>query len=97
MRHQTHSLNVVQGATGVGTAQKTLDLVDKWLQVDGIAGGCVIELQGRISATWVVLVVLNTDTLVEVPEAVSWVRTNRTTQGTGNPTLTLAGRDARSD
>lgn len=99
MRKEDYDLNVVQGGTGVGTARTCGELVDKWVQVFGIAGGCVIRIEGTIDGTHYVTSGANitADGVYEIPEAFLKVQVNRTATGTGNPTVKLTGRQARSE
>jgi hypothetical protein len=96
MRPSYVDLPVVQGTTGAGAAQQVQNLVDKWVQVAGIAGGCVLQVQGSIDGTNYSQSGANitADGTYPVDEAFDRVRINRSAAGTGNPTARLLGRDA---
>lgn len=100
MRLEHYSLNVVQAGVGTGTAFPCRDHLDKWVQVTGIAGGAAVTIEGTIDgATWVASTAgsLTANGIYEIPEAFDQMRVNRTVQGTGNPSVLLAGRQGRSD
>lgn len=85
-------LNVPASATQ-GTPTKVQGLMDKWVQVTGIAGGGQLRLQGTIDGTYVNLgAVISADGIVEVAEAVEFMRVDRTIVGSGTPTVTVVGR-----
>ena len=99
MRAETYPLEVV-ATTGTGAAQTVAELADKWVQVSGLAGGAVVQLEGTINGNgWVVLSAgaISADGLYEVPEGVAKIRTNRTTTGSGTPTVHLLGRLSNTD
>lgn len=100
MRFERYDLDVVQGATGTGTAFRCAELADKWIQVNAIAGGATLTIEGTIDGTnWVTSAGPGTITangIYAVDETFLDLRVNRTVQGTGNPTVKLAGRNGHA-
>lgn len=100
MRFERYDLAVVQGGTGVGTVFNCSELSDKWIQVNGIAGGCTLTIEGTIDGTNYVTSAgpgtISADGIYAVEEAFLNFRVNRTAQGSGNPTVKLAGRNGHA-
>lgn len=98
MRAETIELNVVQGATGAGTAVPAAHLVNKYVQTSAIAGGAAVTIEGEIDGTYAAITAsITTNTITAVPATVNSIRVNRTVQGTGNPTVTLIGHHTRTE
>lgn len=101
MRFESYQLDVKQDATGTGAALKCEDLADKTLVITGIAGGCVLDIEGTVDgALWVTsgtTKAINANAAVQLPETFAQIRVNRTTKGTGNPNVTLGARNSRTD
>lgn len=100
MRQEDYSLNVVQGTTGAGSIQGSRGMRDKFVQVSGIAGGGVVKIEGSIDGTTFVTTGgtasnMTTDGIYTITEPFTLIRVNRTTAGTGNPTVTLTGYNIR--
>lgn len=93
MNFLKYTLDVPATAT-TGNAQTCAYLVDKWVQFKGIAGGAVFAIEGTIDGTNYATLVsaINADGVYEVAAAVTAIRLNRTTLGSGTYTVTLAGR-----
>lgn len=104
-----HSLGVVSSGTGAGDPLVVGDLIDKFIQVSGLAGGASIAIEGsgQAGAVWTATPMLAPDgswvTAITVNGVYaidpSWyqIRTNRGTEGTGTHVLTLFARDARAE
>jgi len=100
MRLEDTQLNVPATASR-GTVFPCGHLVNKWVYVDGIAGGAVLSIEGRAysGGPWIVLGegALNADGRIEVPESLIEISVNRTTLGTGSPKAVLVGHNARTE
>lgn len=103
MRHETIQLKIVSaGATGVDAAGVCLveDLVNKWVQVAGIAGGTTVQIEGTIDGTVffdMLASAISADGCYELPQAVKRLRTNRKVTGSGTTTVTLGGHNVRTE
>lgn len=101
MRHETVTLKVVAAAT-TGPSDSALvdDLVNKWVQVTGIAGGTTLQIEGTIDGTNffdMLTSVISADGCYELPQAVKRLRTNRKVGGSGAPTVTLGAHNVRTE
>ena len=99
MRFEGYTLNVVQNGTGAGTPQWTENFRDLTVQFTGIAGGGSYTVEGsQDGSTWAPLgAAVTADGIVLYTQCVKHIRINRTVQGTGNPTILLGCRNARTD
>lgn len=98
MRSETHILNVVQDATGVGTAFGSAEFIDKMVQVAGIAGGATLVVEGTVNGSnWITEATIAADGVTVIDKPWVQLRINRTVQGTGNPTVRFVGRNSRSE
>ena len=98
MRQEDYTLNVVQNGPGPGSLFTTRHFVDKWIQVHGIAGGCVLQVLGTLDGSNFVQSGANitADGAYEIPEGFISIEINRSVQGTGNPTVAFTGRNERA-
>lgn len=99
MRGETYPLNVPATATP-GLPQMCHDLLDKWVEVTGIAGGGALQIEGSVNGSnWTISNAgsLTADGMFEIPEAFRYIRVNRTVLGSGTPAVLLAARQGRSD
>lgn len=97
MRSETYVLNVP--ASGTGTPFPCANLIDKWVQVQGIAGGANLVVEGTFNGSAYIAATggtLTADGEVNIKEAFVSMRINRTVVGTGSPTATLVGRNTRT-
>jgi hypothetical protein len=96
MRREVLELDVELTAA-VGDAQLCEILVDKWVQIGGTFTATV-EIQITINGTdWVTLGSYTAGDILEIPQNAQYIRVETTAYTTGTPTVTLAGRSARTD
>lgn len=64
--------------------------MDKWIQVEGIAGGGQLRPQGRIRSGGAFANLgssaISADGIYEIPEGITEIRIDRTVVGSGTPT-----------
>jgi hypothetical protein len=90
---QKAALNVPATQTQ-GSPTLVENLTAKYVQVTGIAGGCVVRIQGSLDGTNffnIGAADINADGLQALPETVSHVRVDRKTVGTGTPSVVIGG------
>lgn len=86
-------------ASGVAAASSARNVVGKWVQVNGLAGGAAVQIEGHLDGTnyKALTDIITTDGMYQLEAngaadpPIGSIRTNRTTAGTGTPTVKLVG------